>query len=380
LFKLIGTKEKVTFVVSFGDNSTFVYNELKNYLDNKQIIFLKKKGSKIDHYKISGATLIPFETFNVVAMFKSIYHLATSKYILVDNYFAFLSCVKFNDSVQCIQLWHAVGAIKKFGLKDRSIEFRTRIARRRFKNVYRKFNKIVVGSDAMANIFIEAFGLSNENILRTGIPRTDLFYDRELKKSAINNVKSSIKLDENKKVILYAPTYREKELSNYNIRLDLDLLYRELKNNYILLVKLHPVLKCQMNKIDSLYSDFIINVTDYPNINELLLVTDYLITDYSSIPFEFALLNKPMIFFPYDLEDYKNDRGLWGEYERLVPGPILFSSKDIVRCIKENNFDLSKIRDFSYRWNAYSQGNSSRNLVNFLFQDKSSYEFIREVL
>ncbi len=93
----------------------------------------------------------------------------------------------------------------------------------------------------------------------------------------------------------------------------------------------------------------------YPNINDLFLVTDILITDYSSIPYEFCLLKKPMVFYPYDLEEYKKQRGIIGEYDSLVPGPVVYSTKELVSIINNNEFDLSKVEEFSLKWNQYSK-------------------------
>src|SRR5690606_1337177 len=95
----------------------------------------------------------------------------------------------------------------------------------------------------------------------------------------------------------------------------------------------------------------------------LLVVTDILITDYSSIPFEFSLLNKPMVFFAYDLETYVQKRGIWERYEQFVPGPIVKRTDELIQVIKEKQFDMQKIEKFAREWNEYSTGNTSRQFV-----------------
>jgi CDP-glycerol glycerophosphotransferase (TagB/SpsB family) len=379
IFKWLPLKNKITFVISFGQNSRFVYRELFKQDITSEIVFLCKKNCGIDYKEFFGVKIINFEITNVMDFLKSIYHLATSQYIIVDNYYAFLSRINFKNGVQCIQLWHAAGAIKTFGFRDRTINNRKKVALKRFSNVYKKFNKIVVGSEAMANIFIEAFQVSNENILRTGVPRTDLFYDKELQKNIINKMKNILS-NNNKKVILYAPTYRDNELSNYKIHLNIDLLYEELKDDFILILKLHPALRRYMQDLDSKYLDFVYDMSSYSDVNELLLVTDYLITDYSSIPFEFSLLNRPMIFYPYDLKEYTEKRGLWGDYASMVPGPVVFSTEGIIDCIKKGKFDFEQIRDFANKWNTYSKGESSKNLITYLYPEKTRSKYVREVL
>src|SRR5699024_2135915 len=123
-----------------------------------------------------------------------------------------------------------------------------------------------------------------------------------------------------KNVILYAPTFRDDLLHSADIAVDIDQLYRELRDEYVLLLRLHPAVR---GTFVNQYPDFVLDVSGYPDIHSLLIVTDLLITDYSSIPFEFSILGKPMIFFAYDLEYYAATRGFWEDYESLVPGPIV---------------------------------------------------------
>ena len=371
LFNLIPLKNKVTFTISFGDNSQYVYEELRKHDQSLEVVVLYKGSAAKYFQSYDGIKLIPFESFNPVHMIQSIYHLATSKHIIVDNYFAFLSVTDFKEGVECIQLWHASGAIKKFGLEDQSVQYRSKKAQERFLRVYKKFNKVVVGSDVMASIFMSAFNLPQESILRTGIPRTDFFYDEKKQNELIDSLIKENPVLKTKKKILYAPTYRDNQLNSFEFELELDQMVKELGEDYVLLLRLHPAIK---NPVDysKLYPGF---VYDYSSpkydINELLLIANYLITDYSSIPYEFSLLNKPMIFFAYDLETYKKDRGLIDRFEQTVPGPVVEKTSEIVRLIKENQFNLENIKEYASKWNKYSTGNSSKNLVRYLFNEEA---------
>src|SRR5699024_258623 len=101
--------------------------------------------------------------------------------ILADNYFGFFAAARFKENTLRIQLWHAVGALKQFGLMDPSNGERTSRAIKRFKRVYDNFDYTVIGSEPMGSIFKENFGLTNDRLRRTGIPRTDVFYnEREM--------------------------------------------------------------------------------------------------------------------------------------------------------------------------------------------------------
>jgi teichoic acid glycerol-phosphate primase len=366
IFKISPQKNKITLVVSFEENALFLYREMVRKKVSFDIIFLCKPSIAAEFQKNFNDTIIvPFETDNLIYWFKSLYHLATSKVIIIDNYFAFLSAIKFKRNVECIQLWHAAGALKTFGLKDRSILDRSKKANIRFRKVYEKFDKVVVGSEEMAKIFRASFDLPPENILPTGVPRTDFFYDKEVHKSIKLDFEKKYPSFKGKKLILYAPTFRDTQLENYKIHLDIKKMYQILRMDYILLIKLHPAVKTKHN-YHKLYPDFVYDFSFYRGINELLVNVDYLITDYSSIPFEFALLRKPMIFFPYDLEYYQKERGIIQDFVQEVPGPVVFETEDIIKLIINNQFDLDEICEFSNRWNEYSNGISSKELLKYI--------------
>ncbi|TRY34429.1 CDP-glycerol glycerophosphotransferase family protein [Geobacillus sp. LEMMJ02] len=365
-FRLFPLREKITFVVSFGDNSLYVYEALQKKSPKMPVIFLRKKTCPYTFFDTS-AKVYEFESVRFWHTLCGIYHLATSKYVIVDNYYGFLAAASFRPEVECIQLWHAAGAFKTFGLRDASVEHRSLRARKRFLQVYRQFHKVVVGSEAMAHLFMQAFQLPEKAILRTGVPRTDFFYDIKKQRSIKEELYRQNPLLKHKRVILYAPTYRDHELERFDLRLDIDRMYEELAPlGFVLLMRLHPAVKNRLDYDQRRYADFLFDYSDYPNVNDLLLVTDWLITDYSSIPFEFCLLNKPMIFYMYDIESYRRKRGLWEGIEEKLPGPILFTTEQIIAYIRYGSVNFDAIRSFAEEWNCYSKGRSSENLVDYL--------------
>ncbi|WP_052342558.1 CDP-glycerol glycerophosphotransferase family protein [Bacillus sp. EB01] len=373
LFNMLPLKDKATFIVSFGDNTQYVYEEMLRQDIPFDAVFLCK-GKSIDLFKdYESAKVIPFESGNFLNLIQSIYHVATSKRVIVDNYFGFLAAVDFRDEVECIQLWHATGAIKKFGLEDKSVTTRTKAAQQRFRDVYDRFDKVIVGSDVMATIFGHAFGLDDSRILRTGIPRTDFFFnEQEIRKNKQQLVSQNPALAE-KKVILYAPTYRDAELDQFKLQLDIEKMEQELGRDHVLVLRLHPAVK---NDTDyaSMFPGFVYDYSsgEY-NINDLLSLADILISDYSSIPYEFSLLKRPMIFFAYDLEEYKRDRGIAIDE---FPGPIVRDTESIIELIKKDAFDYGLIEKYAAKWNKYSRGNASAQLVGYMFGKEA--ETIRE--
>ncbi|MCT1576577.1 CDP-glycerol glycerophosphotransferase family protein [Oceanobacillus kimchii] len=363
IFKLYPQRKKTVAVSSFGDNIAFTVNYLQNLTD-EEIVILQELNSK---FKLDSNkhNIIPFDIKqHPIAYVKGIYHLATASTVLVDTYQGFLASTNFRPGTTCIQLWHAAGALKQFGLEDPSNQYRSKRALDRFKQVYSRFDYTVVGSEKMANTFKRSFGLTDNRILRTGIPRSDLLYDVTRRDEVCQSINKQFPEINGRRIILYTPTFRDEHLSNYQLELDIKQMYQSLSDEYVLFIKLHPAVSGFIT--NDLFEDFVFDLSDYKDTNELLLITDILISDYSSIPFEYAIMEKPMIFFAYDMEEYKVTSGLIDDYENQVPGPIVSSTFEIVRTIQEQDFSIEKVCDFRKSWNEYSNGNASKELALFL--------------
>lgn len=365
-FKLFPLQRKTTFIASLGYNVSYTMRELEKQT-NEQVVILKTAKCHVEFTEDVNRIVLNLKPTSPFHLLRAIYHLATSHRIFVDNYFGFLAVTQFKEDVKCIQLWHAAGAIKQFGLKDLSIENRSERAHHRFKQVYDQFDYVVVGSDKMATIFEEGFGLCEERILRTGIPRTDFFYDDIKKKQVEKSLRETFPNIKEKQVILYAPTYRDDELDTPRLMIDLEKMYKNLKYDYVLFLRLHPAVN---GTFENKYPGFVYNVSSYPDINELLIITDMLVTDYSSIPFEYAFLQRPIIFFAYDLEEYAEKRGFWEKYETLVPGPIVKTTDGLLEQIEQKQFDIDRINEFSSEWNKYSNGYASKHLIDLLYKEQ----------
>ncbi|QQE79064.1 CDP-glycerol glycerophosphotransferase family protein [Alicyclobacillus sp. SO9] len=367
-------QDKLTMVETIGGHSSFVYEELLRMNTSTQAVLLKR-GATPGRYRGSDGSVIldktrrplviPFESGNPVWFLLVLYHLATAKFVVIDNYIGLLGAVKFKPGVQCVQLWHAVGGFKKTGLYDKTTINRSQRAKRRFRRVYNQFQRLAIGSEALAKIHMDAFGLPEERMLRTGIPRTDLFYDEKLKETIVEKLTNDNPALQYKRVLLYAPTYRDGEENEFHFHLDFDRMRRTLGEEYIVLLRLHPAVKTTVD-FETQYPGFVYDYSSYPNMNELLLIADCLITDYSSVICEYALLDRPMIFYLYDLDEYLETRGLWEGYESLVPGPVVYTTSELIDVIIQWDFDSPQIQRFSDMWNTYSKGSSSRRLLEFM--------------
>ncbi|WP_369346793.1 CDP-glycerol glycerophosphotransferase family protein [Apilactobacillus ozensis] len=178
-----------------------------------------------------------------------------------------------------------------------------------------------------------------------------------------------------KKVILYAPTYRADEGFDFN--LNLDDLEKNLSEEYVLLVRLHYFVAHSNSFYDN--PGFVFDVSDYENINDLYLISDLMITDYSSVMFDYAHLKRPMLFYAYDKDWYLDDenRGVYLDYEKEIPGPIVENQNDLVKCIKNiSNISVeydAKLSDFHDKFAEFGNaGDASKNVVETILATKNS--------
>lgn len=353
-------KNKVVFVASFAENPLFVYQALKEEDTDAAVVFLCRGGIGAN-FEETGCPVYPIERYQPWSILRAAWHLATAQVVVIDNYYAFLSVARFQKQVVCIQLWHASGAFKTFGLGDRSINARSAGARRRFKRVYQRFDKIIVGSDQMEQVFRQSFALGSDHFIHTGIPKTDPFFNQQAVRLKREYFKS---LYGNRTILLYAPTFRDDQLMTFTLPFDSQAMEARLGARFVLLLKLHPLVA--RNRKESLNSSFIKDCSDQP-ISELLMGADILITDYSSIPFDFALLRRPMVFYAYDLQSYMHKRGLVDDYLKIIPGQAVTDEQTLIRTLLDQPEESEQqISRFSEQWNQYSDGHSSANVAHYI--------------
>jgi len=184
-------------------------------------------------------------------------------------------------------------------------------------------------------IMRQAFRYDGE-ILESGYPRNDVLRSPDAGSIAAD-VRRRLGLPEGKRVVLYAPTWRDNQYYasgryRFDLRLDLEQAWRRLGDDHVFLIRGHHHMAEDVSA--GARPDFAINVTAYPDISELFLVSDVLITDYSSVMFDFAPTGRPMVFFTYDLEQYRDKlRGFYFDFEAEAPGPLLATSDEVVSAI-----------------------------------------------
>lgn len=370
LFKrLLKTKNNnVTFITvhkgNLKDNLGFVYEELIKQNPEFNYTFISKEEYSFSEVNSLASFLNKIIEITRLFLFKS-YKMATSHYILLNDNFLPMAYMNFNSEEVVIQLWHGAGAFKKFGLSSTTdpnlIELEQLISK--------KLDYVIVSSKNVVPFYKEAFGVGRDKILALGIPSTDYYFQKHDLNKLREKFENLYPQANNKKIVLYAPTFRENDTKDENLlrNFDFNLFNKELGSEYVLAVRLHP----QINKKESLNNKNVINLTDYPDEKELLLLADVLITDYSSIMVEYTLLNKPLIFYPYDYKYYVNsERGFYFNYKNIVPGPIARNNKELINIIKENKYDFKKINDFKTFQFDHTDGKSSKRVLDLLNNNK----------
>lgn len=282
------------------------------------------------------------------------FRLARAKTVFLNDNFMPLGYLDFSKETTVVQLWHAEGAFKRFGL---DID-QPPAVRRREKAANRKLTYVVCSSPDIRSIYAGAFGVAPEQVLPLGSPRADALL------KAKNTADLRAAFDKRypqcagKKLVLYAPTFREDPAwdKTFLDSFDPALLARELGEDHALLVRLHP----QVHTARAFPGA--IDVTDHPAVNELTLLCESLITDYSSICMDFALLDKPCFFFAPDLARYEATRSFYFDYRTGVPGPVCETMAELTEAVKRPD-DPTLRRAFCKRNLASVDGGSCARIL-----------------
>lgn len=280
-----------------------------------------------------------------------------------------------------IQCWHGT-PLKKLGydiLTSTNAMNSVIEIRGKYRNDAKRLSYLLSPCDFVTEKFITAWNLGRFNkenaVLEIGYPRND--YLVNYKQEDIERIKESLGLNGcNKKVILYAPTWRDNQHDarqgyTYDNPVDFDYLKEKLGDDYIIIFRAHYLVANQFDF--EAYKGFVYNASDYDDINELYVISDLLITDYSSVFFDYALLQRPMLFYMYDMEEYRDEmRGFYFSTEHL-PGPVVKTEKELVASIDYvmNSKDYTcDYTDFNNEYNTLNDGKATERLVKKIFGNR----------
>jgi len=292
---------------------------------------------------------------------KSIYFLATSKYWIRSESIG--NIIKKKKNQVYIQTWHGHGALKKMGY---DIEYNEK---KDEPMQHVKEWDYFISTDQLDEDVIRSSTGYNKKTMMLGAACTDeiLQVNRDVKRKEEIKYRLGIKENQfNKKIVFYAPTFREADLTRKDIKIPITKLIEN--KDIILLVRLHPLTKENID--NSIFRENIINVCMYPNASELLAITDVLISDYSSIIYEFAILDRPIIFYDYDIEDYLKERGLYLSVKKDLPGPVVYTEDDLYETLEDIDEIALKYKEkmnkFNKKYNYYNDGNVCKRTIDII--------------
>ncbi|MFE5735152.1 CDP-glycerol glycerophosphotransferase family protein [Streptomyces sp. NPDC056528] len=356
------------------DQVLYVSYNGKQFSDSPRAVHeeLLRRGSDVEHLWAvrDGQVELP-DTVKAVRFQGTEWYeaLARSRYIVTNGHLP--HWIKRRAGQVIVQAWHGT-MLKKIGLDIDAPKFDPNYHARLVQEAA-NWNILVSSNRFSTPILKRAMGYDGL-IAETGYPRNDYLYaeDREERAKA---VKERLGLPEGKKVVLYAPTWRD-DLSHsrgqfkFDLRVDLEDARRRLGDDHVFLVRRHSNI---VDLVPGAGNGFVFDVSEYPDIADLYLAADIMITDYSSVMFDYAHLRRPMLFFTYDLEHYRDRlRGFYFDFEQDAPGPLIGTSDELIQAI----LDVDEVAvEYQEKYDAFhhnfcdlDDGHASARLADLMFR------------
>lgn len=356
IFKLFKTRNRITFISRQSNNINIDFvllgKEINKEMPEYDVVYLCKK--------LDSGLLNKIKY--VFHMFKQMYFIATSKVVILDSYCIVISNCKHKNSLTVIQMWHAMGAFKKFGLSvvNNSNERVKHIDNKKLAsvmNMHNNYDYIFASSEYCIKYFSEAFGQDKSKFRVYPLPRLDLMVNKENIEKVTNNIYTKYpKLKNKKKNILYCPTFRDGNTDYEYIK---EFINNFNYKKYNLIVKLHPLTKYTFDNKEAIFDKSF-------NTYEMVFVSDKVISDYSAVIYEVAVIGKPMIFYAYDKKDYVNDRDFYLKYDTDMPGKICLTLDELYKEIDNNNYDMNKLYNFRKKYIKEFKNSYTSDIIDFV--------------
>ena len=333
-------KNRITFISLETDHLTLDFKDVYDALNH-------------NHYDIQ-LCLIHYQK-NLWGQFlyflnclKQLYLVYTSRVVFLHDNNYVVSHFK-RDGVQVIQLWHACGAIKKFGnLLDREYKIKN-------------YDYVIANSDYWRIPYSQAFGVEENQVQTLGMPRVDHLFKEDWIHQQQQSLFEKYPMLKNKKIVLYAPTFRGNIYKGFRmIPINVTRILDSLGDDYVFLYKLHPLLGNQKITDDS--RAFCMNLEDT---HMLFTIADYLITDYSSIALDYMILENPLLFFVPDQEEYMSDVGTFIDLKDLNC-PLCMNEDDIIDSINHMTFDQHHMKELKHQFFQHTDGHNVQRIVQLV--------------
>lgn len=339
-----------------------------------QVLFLSNRGSAEElpanlkciydalpeKRKVVLAQSLPHSAEYIEQLIREI---SRSRVIVTDDYIHELELPEANikQGQKVIQLWHAAGAFKKFGLDC----FGQDIAKERV--VHSCYTAVMVSSEGVRDIYAHAFGIPSDRVLALGVPRTDSLFDSALQGEKARRVLEAYPQLSSRRVLLFCPTFRQQMTRQvaWDARIDWARLSEQLGEEWVLVVRKHPL---ELSSWPPHGYDNIIGVENLSS-DDLMPVADVIMTDYSSIIFDASLLEKPMLFYCPDLDTY--DRDFYLDFPDELPGEVITKDSDIVAAARRAfaaGGTAGAAERFRTKYLGACDGNSTARIADYIAQ------------
>lgn len=360
VFWLLKIQENKVVVTSFkgnrySDNPKYIVEELLRRNKNYKIYWELRD--------MEDASSLPEQVIPLkYESFKSLFHFATAK-VWIDNARKMAYMQKRKGQFY-IQTWHGGFALKKVekDAEDSLPPYYIKSAKKDSELA----DLFIADSEFGASVFRKAFWYDGE-IMMSGLPRNDVVLEKSEEK--IKEIRQKLSLAENEKIILYAPTFRKEynpEVYNINFDKCIELMQKKFGGTWKIGVKLHPGMRENAKDL-GVPSEKVYDFSAYDDIQELYLISDVLITDYSSVMFDYMYTKRLCIIFAKDIEDYKKDRGFYVELEQL-PFEIVTTTKELEEYLEQYSEDLyeTNLNAFLDEYGFIREGNASKQIVDWI--------------
>jgi CDP-glycerol glycerophosphotransferase len=269
-----------------------------------------------------------------------------------------------------IQTWHGT-PLKRMGFDAPALERASAATRRVHKAMMRRWSALLVPSEYFVETFVKSYGYEGK-LVRQGLPRNDLLV-RGVDEEWVLAKKRELNLPTDQRLVLYAPTFRDRARRlerEYDVPFDLDVMARELGGDVFLMLRTHYL---DEYKLSDRYRSFAADLTRHNDVTELMLIADVLVTDYSSVMFDFANTGRPMVFYTYDYDDYvRDERGTYVDLPDVAPGPLVADTDSLVAALKGVDAAHEAHRDryaaFRERFCEYETGHAAEHVVKEFFE------------
>ncbi len=289
--------------------------------------------------------------------------------VFVTDTFDPLYAHKPRKNTRVVQLWHACGAFKKFGYSTLDGEWGGDKRLWKLFPRHNTYTDVFVSAEKVIPCYAEAFNCSESVVKALGVPRTDVFFSSDFVASGRTKLEQAVPGINGRKILLYAPTFRGNTPQDAHNDKVIDFeKFRQISDEYIILLKYHPfTYHCDnfSQEDKARYGDFVFMCPDEIGIDAAMCAADIVVSDYSSLVFEYSLLKRPMIFFAYDLEDYERSRNYYFGFRDFVPGPIVRTDDELLQAVK-SGADTQKTEQFRRDYMSACDGHSTEKIAEYV--------------